>query len=59
MFACVESAHMEESIWENPRKFLPDRWIDPEGKLIKRDETLGFGAGIKAKPYKSWTLFYN
>ncbi|KAI7815163.1 cytochrome p450 [Rhyzopertha dominica] len=45
MLPCVLAAHMDETVWDSPKKFKPERWLDSGGNLIKRDDTLGFGAG--------------
>ena len=39
------SVHMDESYWENPEIFRPERHINQEGKLIKTDHLLPFGDG--------------
>lgn len=49
MLPCVLAAHMDETVWDSPKKFKPERWLDSGGNLIKRDDTLGFGAGKHLK----------
>lgn len=46
MLPCVFSAHMDESVWKEPEVFRPERWLDDNGQLLKKDQTIGFGAGI-------------
>lgn len=45
MLPCVSSAHMDKSVWEEPKLFKPERWLNKLGELKKRDDTLGFGGG--------------
>ena len=45
--------HRDESFWDEPWIFDPNRFIDEEGKLLsvdhpKRKRVIGFGAGIRA-----------
>ncbi|XP_075227318.1 putative cytochrome P450 304a1 isoform X2 [Lycorma delicatula] len=39
------SVHMDEKIWDNPQEYTPERFIEPNGKLKKRDLSLPFGLG--------------
>lgn len=38
--------HNDEGVWDEPRKFKPERFLESNGKLsLKKDTTLPFGAG--------------
>ena len=38
--------HRDPRYWENPETFLPERWIDDNGKVIaKKEGFLPFGIG--------------
>lgn len=38
--------HNDTSVWDEPRKFKPERFLDSKGKLsLKKDISLPFGAG--------------
>ncbi|XP_063909188.1 probable cytochrome P450 304a1 [Zophobas morio] len=45
MIPCIWTAHKDERIWENPEEFKPERFLDEDGNLLKKDNTIGFGAG--------------
>ena len=36
---------MEESYWKDPEIFRPERHLNDDGKLVKTDHLLPFGAG--------------
>ncbi|CAL8112753.1 unnamed protein product [Orchesella dallaii] len=39
------SAHHDKEYWGDPEVFRPDRFLDDEGKVIKHEPMLTFGAG--------------
>ena len=39
------SINMDSNHWPEPHTFLPDRWLDADGKYVKNDKFLGFGIG--------------
>jgi coumaroylquinate(coumaroylshikimate) 3'-monooxygenase len=45
MWANIWSAHRDETIWKDPEEFRPERFLDEDGNLLKKDHTIGFGAG--------------
>jgi cytochrome P450 len=46
MLPCIWTAHKDKSVWgDNPEEFQPERFLDKDGNLLKKDNTLGFGAG--------------
>lgn len=45
MLPCVWSVHHDPKYFDDPDTFKPERWIDPMGNLIKKDYSIGFGAG--------------
>ncbi|XP_053674504.1 probable cytochrome P450 304a1 [Anopheles nili] len=51
----------QQDIWEDPRKFRPDRFLDDMGKLdLSKDRTLSFGIGKRQCPGQTFarnTLF--
>ncbi|KAK3764527.1 hypothetical protein RRG08_013911 [Elysia crispata] len=40
-----DTAHRDESVWEKPDQFNPERFLDASGKLLKRNELIPFGIG--------------
>ncbi|KAK6183231.1 hypothetical protein SNE40_010752 [Patella caerulea] len=44
----IKSAHFDPDYWDNPEEFNPDRWIGPDGKLVKHRAFMPFGAGVRA-----------
>ncbi|XP_064113300.1 cytochrome P450 2L1-like isoform X1 [Macrobrachium nipponense] len=41
--------HHDERYWEEPHRFLPERWLSPEGKFVmKKEGFLPFGTGKRA-----------
>lgn len=45
--------HHDPVMWPDPHTFKPERHLDENGNLDKKDRTIGFGAG------KSCTQFYS
>lgn len=39
------SANYDSQIWEDPEQFRPERFLDNNGNLLKKDYILSFGAG--------------
>ncbi|XP_038077368.1 cytochrome P450 2J6-like isoform X2 [Patiria miniata] len=37
--------HFDPTIWEDPTAFRPERFLDPDGKLVSREELNPFGIG--------------
>ncbi|XP_068216738.1 cytochrome P450 2L1-like [Palaemon carinicauda] len=43
------SIHHDDRYWDDPDRFLPERWLSPEGKFVMRKEGfLPFGTGKRA-----------
>ncbi|XP_047100351.1 probable cytochrome P450 304a1 [Schistocerca piceifrons] len=45
VITCLYSMHMDGDLWGDPKTFRPERFLDGDGKLSKKDFTLPFGAG--------------
>lgn len=45
MLANLWTAQRDPRIWKNPDEYQPERFLDSEGNLLKKDYTIGFGAG--------------
>lgn len=45
MLPCLYSNNMDPILWGDPENFRPERWLDTQGQLKKRDFTMPFGAG--------------
>ncbi|XP_060098707.1 cytochrome P450 2J5-like [Heteronotia binoei] len=43
----VHSVLYDSKIWETPRKFNPNHFLDKDGKFMEREELLIFGAGAR------------
>ncbi|XP_015282941.1 PREDICTED: cytochrome P450 2C23-like [Gekko japonicus] len=43
----VHSILFDPKIWETPRKFNPNHFLDKDGKFVDREELLIFGAGAR------------
>lgn len=43
---CVNSVHMDPDIWDNPTEFRPSRFLDDNGKVVKRKELMPFFIGM-------------
>lgn len=41
------AVNMDPELWINPDEFQPERFIDSDGKLLKKDYALLFGAGSR------------
>lgn len=41
----VDSVLFDEDVWGDPHAFRPERFIDDQGKLIKREELIPFSTG--------------
>lgn len=39
------SVHRDPAIWEKPNDFYPDRFLDDQGQLIKKETFIPFGIG--------------
>lgn len=53
IIANLYSAHIDPKYWPEPEKFSPERFLSPEGKLIRKTGLVPFGDGefkVKAKP---------
>ncbi|XP_038069464.1 cytochrome P450 2J6-like [Patiria miniata] len=37
--------HFDPAVWEEPKSFRPERFLDDDGKVISRDELTPFGIG--------------
>jgi len=44
------SAHMDPKVWPEPDKFRPDRFLDSEGRVTKRELVIPFSLGKRACP---------
>ncbi|XP_053246756.1 cytochrome P450 2K6-like [Podarcis raffonei] len=42
------SINLDPKLWETPRQFNPNHFLDKDGKFIVRDEFLPFGTGSRA-----------
>lgn len=41
-----KSAHFDESCWDKPNKFMPERFLDENGNFRRRTDFLPFSSGI-------------
>lgn len=41
----INGVHMDPTLWDNPEKFNPDRFLDSEGKVHKPEYFIPFGVG--------------
>ena len=39
------SVHRDPAIWEKPNDFYPDRFLDDQGQLMKKETFIPFGIG--------------
>lgn len=42
----VAAIHHDPRYWDEPEKFLPERWIGEDGKFTGRNAFLPFGVGM-------------
>ncbi len=40
------SVHRDPSVWENPHDFNPDRFLDSNGKIHKKEQLIPFSMGM-------------
>lgn len=45
MYPHIWAAHMDPDVWGDPETFRPERFLDEEGNLLKKDLSIPFGAG--------------
>lgn len=46
MLTSLYGSHKDPNVWEDPEVFMPERFLDENGKLcLKKDRSLPFGAG--------------
>ena len=45
IIANLYSAHIDEKYWKDPHEFIPERFLDENGKLRRRDAFVPFSAG--------------
>lgn len=45
MLPNLYSAHVDETVWEQPFEFIPERHLEEDGQLKKKDLTTPFGLG--------------
>ena len=45
VIANLYSAHIDPKYWPNPEMFKPERFLDVNGQLIRKDGLVPFGAG--------------
>ncbi|XP_037033214.1 probable cytochrome P450 304a1 [Bradysia coprophila] len=46
IFTGLRSGHLDSSRWDDPNQFVPERFLDTEGKLdLSKDHSLPFGGG--------------
>lgn len=51
VIASLHALHNDEDLWENPKEFKPERFLDENGWLcLKKDRSLPFGAGKRLCP---------
>lgn len=46
IIANLYSAHIDEKYWKDPEKFIPERFLNEDGSLRRRDAFIPFSAGI-------------
>lgn len=45
MIANLWAAHNDPKLWGDPEVFRPERWLDEDGMILRKDVSLPFGAG--------------
>lgn len=45
VITCLWSMHMDKDFWGDPETFRPERFLEADGSLKRKDPTLPFGAG--------------
>ncbi|XP_049770644.1 probable cytochrome P450 304a1 [Schistocerca cancellata] len=45
VITCLWSMHMDKDVWGDPENFRPERFLDENGQLSRKDFSLPFGAG--------------
>ena len=40
--------HRDPELWDEPTRFNPDRWLDADNKIIRRNYFMPFSLGITA-----------
>ncbi|OMJ24081.1 Versicolorin B desaturase [Smittium culicis] len=48
----ISGCHNDPELWENPDSFNPDRFLGPEGELLKKEIT-AFSTGVRICPGKN------
>jgi cytochrome P450 len=46
MIVNLWSFHNDPEFWGDPQIFRPERFLDKDGQLLKKDYSLPFGAGL-------------
>ncbi|XP_049787583.1 probable cytochrome P450 304a1 [Schistocerca cancellata] len=49
------SVHMDENLWGDPKNYRPERFLESDGTLTKKDYTLPFGAGKRLCPGETFS----
>lgn len=45
VFVSLFSAHMDPDVWANPSEFQPERFLDQDGHVSKKDAVIPFSVG--------------
>jgi len=40
------SVHMDPKFWKDPENFRPERFLDPDNKIINSQRVIAFGLGM-------------
>ncbi|ESO99015.1 hypothetical protein LOTGIDRAFT_142374 [Lottia gigantea] len=48
--ADIRAVHLDEKLWENPKQFNPERFLDEDGKIVKSNNLIPFSVGPRACP---------